>query len=92
MTIERPHQLIDVLVHEWLEGLEGDFLFFCESKKCFAGFPVVQHHSFGLLPAKGRAWSSERYAQGTMHAVHCAKGDPYSRRGCRSIQELIGQI
>ena len=39
--------------HDRLEGREGDFLFFCEAKKSFAGFPVVHGHRFEFLPGQG---------------------------------------
>ena len=52
MAVERPDQLIDVLGYNRLESCEGDFIFCCETKKSFAGFPVVDVHGFGLLPAR----------------------------------------
>ncbi len=56
MPVECPDQLIDVLGHDRLEGREGAFLFFCEAKKSFAGFPVVHGHRFEFLPGQGHAY------------------------------------
>jgi hypothetical protein len=73
MAVERPDQLLDVLGHEWLEGREGDFLFLCEAKKSFAGFPVVHGHDLGLLPARGKNMIFVMLCRGKRRAAHCAK-------------------
>jgi hypothetical protein len=64
MAVERPDQLLDVLGHDWLEGREGDFLFCCEAKKPFAGFPVVQGHSFAILQSRGKSMVFEMLYRG----------------------------
>jgi hypothetical protein len=85
MAVEGPHQLIDVLGHEWLEGREGDFLFCCETKKSFAGFPVVDTHGLGLLPARRKCIGVVILSGGKEGMIL------HFKAGHHSIQQLIGQ-